>query len=331
MTTEIYDALTRLAHRLRGPSARLLACKHLSGGASLETWAFEIGEKGASERMILRRRADISSAAVVLTLDLRTEALLLQAALAHAVPLPGVAHVCDESDGLGEAIILRFIEGEALGRKIVGDSRFNAIRPRLAGQCGRILSSIHCMAVPVGAVLPTERAREVLARYEALYRASDLQRPVLELAFQHLRRSAPSDGPAVLLHGDFRNGNFLVDASRGIVAVLDWELAHRGDAAEDLGWLCVNSWRFGHPERPVGGFGDYEMLLEAYAATGTEPPSLSRLRYWQAMGSLKWAVMCLGMYNSWASGKTRSLERPMIGRRISETEIDLLNLLEAGL
>jgi hypothetical protein len=55
------------------------------------------------------------------------------------------------------------------------------------------------------------------------------------------------------------------------------------------------------------------------------------VRAWQALGSLKWGVMCLMMYMSYASGAEASVERPMIGRRVSETEIDLVKLLEAGL
>ena len=53
--------------------------------------------------------------------------------------------------------------------------------------------------------------------------------------------------------------------------------------------------------------------------------------YWQALGSLKWGVMCLMMYASYANGAESSVERPMIGRRVSETEIDLVTLLENGL
>jgi len=117
----------------------------------------------------------------------------------------------------------------------------------------------------------------------------------------------------------------------GVAAVLDWELAHIGDPAEDLSWVCVNSWRFGRPDRPVGGFGDYADLLAGYEAAGGQPVSLKRLRTWQALGSLKWGVMCLMMYQSWAGGVEASVERPMIGRRVSETEIDLVNLLEEGL
>ena len=135
----------------------------------------------------------------------------------------------------------------------------------------------------------------------------------------------------MLLHGDFRNGNIMFDPERGVAAVLDWELSHIGDPAEDMGWICTNSWRFGRPDRPVGGFGDYADLLAGYAAAGGRPIALSRVRFWQMLGSLRWGVMCLMMYRSWADGVERSVERPMIGRRVSETEADLIVLLEQGL
>jgi aminoglycoside phosphotransferase (APT) family kinase protein len=97
---------------------------------------------------------------------------------------------------------------------------------------------------------------------------------------------------------------------------------------EDLGWICVNSWRFGEWRKPVGGFGGYRDLLDGHAAAGGAPVSLERLLFWQALGSLKWGVMCLMMYASFASGADRSIERAMIGRRASETEIDLVLLME---
>jgi hypothetical protein len=39
--------------------------------------------------------------------------------------------------------------------------------------------------------------------------------------------------------------------------------------------------------------------------------------------------MCLIMYQAYQSGTDRSIEWAMIGRRASETEIDLLNVIEA--
>ena len=55
------------------------------------------------------------------------------------------------------------------------------------------------------------------------------------------------------VHGDFRCGNLLVGPD-GLRGVLDWELAHAGDPAEDIGWLCAPAWRFGGAGE-VGGFG----------------------------------------------------------------------------
>ena len=123
----------------------------------------------------------------------------------------------------------------------------------------------------------------------------------------------------------------MFDPKIGVAAILDWELAHIGDPAEDMGWICTNSWRFGRPDRPVGGFGDYADLLAGYAAAGGRPIDLSRVRFWQMLGSLRWGVMCLTMYLSWRDGTEKSVERPMIGRRVSETEADLVVLLEEGL
>lgn len=329
----IEDGLARLAVRLGGEGATLADARRLTGGASLETWAFSITDAGgARHEMILRRRAAaVADPEATRSVTLAGEAALIRAAAAAGAPVPRLVHLCDEADGLGEAHVTAQVEGETLGRKIVSDPRFDSIRPGLARQCGQILARIHAAPPPSEAGLKTVDALGELERYEAVYRASGARRPVLELAFRHLSQAAPQPLPPVLLHGDFRNGNLMIDVTAGVAAVLDWELSHIGDPAEDLGWICVNSWRFGRPDRPVGGFGDYEDLLAGYVEAGGAPIPLARVRYWQALGSLKWGVMCLMMYSSYATGQETSVERPMIGRRVSETEIDLLDLLQAGI
>jgi aminoglycoside phosphotransferase (APT) family kinase protein len=328
---DVPAALSRLAVRLAGKGARAVEAQRLTGGASMETWAFAAESPKGREELILRRRAGAFDPESSRSTSLAAEAALITAARAAGAPAPPLVHLCDAADGLGEAHVTRRIAGETLGRRINSDAKFDAIRGDLARQCGEVLAKIHAAAPPVEAHLKFADAAIELDRYEEVYRASSAERPVLELAFQHLRKSLPEPRPAVLLHGDFRNGNLIVDPEKGLAAVLDWELSHIGDPAEDLGWICVNSWRFGRPDRPVGGFGEYEDLLAGYAAAGGDPISLDRVRFWQALGSLKWGVMCLTMYMSWATGGSASVERPMIGRRVSETEIDLINILEAGL
>ena len=119
----------------------------------------------------------------------------------------------------------------------------------------------------------------------------------------------------------------MVDES-GLAAVLDWELAHIGDPREDIGWICTNSWRFGHSDKRLGGFGDLEPFLDAYAASGGVELTPADIDWWDMLGSMKWGIMCMLMYESFRSGADPSVERAAIGRRVSETEMDLINLLE---
>ena len=320
---DVAAALDRLAPRLSPTATRAVNARRLSGGASLETWAFDLDD-GAP--LILRRRPE-GAAMRETALPLASEAALIRAADATGAPTPSVVQVCAPEDGLGEAYVMRRLEGETLGRRIVRDEAFAGVRPGLAHRCGEVLARIHAVPTEGLPELATSDARGELARYEAIYRELGAQRPILEAAFRWLEAIAPPPPERpVLVHGDFRNGNLMIHPEGGLVGVLDWELAHLGDPAEDLGWICVNSWRFGEWRKPVGGFGDYADLLAGHGGD----ISLERVRFWQALGSLKWGVMCLMMYQSFATGADRSIERAMIGRRTSETEIDLVALMEAA-
>ena len=90
----------------------------------------------------------------------------------------------------------------------------------------------------------------------------------------------------------------------------------------------MNSWRFGHSQNRVGGFGHLDNLLTTYEASGGCKFSSDEIDWWEILGSLKWGIMCMIMYETFRSGTDPSVERAAIGRRVSETEIDLLNLLE---
>jgi hypothetical protein len=144
-----------------------------------------------------------------------------------------------------------------------------------------------------------------------------------------LLANLPAERPLGLVHSDFRNGNFIVDPTQGVVAVLDWELAHIGDPVRDLGWLCTRSWRFG-VDKPVGGFGDYADLFAGYESVAGQPVDRAAVRFWEVFGSFWWAVGTLSMAQSWRDGTEPSVERPMIGRRSSECQIDCVNLIIPG-
>ncbi|MGP8120755.1 MAG: phosphotransferase family protein [Xanthobacteraceae bacterium] len=319
------EALTRLVRRLFGASYAAAAVARLSGGASQETWAFDaVSSDSAPRRLILRRAPSVPGTERRGT-AIETEAVLMRLARAAGVPSPEVLHVLTADEALGRGFVMARVEGETIPRKILRDAAFADLRPRLAREVGGILARLHGIDVAQLPPLKTISAADELAQLRATYRADGQPRPVFELAFRWIADHAPQEPAPALVHGDFRHGNFIVDAT-GVRAVLDWELAHLGDPMRDLGWICINSWRFGGIDKPVGGFGTLDDLAAGYEAAGGGTVDRARVRFWEIFGSLRWGVMCLSMLSRHARGKP-SIEHAMIGRRASETEIDLLRLL----
>ncbi|MHB1445777.1 MAG: phosphotransferase family protein, partial [Acidimicrobiales bacterium] len=163
------------------------------------------------------------------------------------------------------------------------------------------------------------------ARYRSLFEALNGVSPVFEAAFRWLEDNRPAPRVPSIVHGDFRNGNLIVGPD-GIRAVLDWELAHVGDPMEDLGWLCVKSWRFG-VGLPVGGFGTYEDLITGYEEAGGDPVERSSLLWWEVFGNLRWGIICMMQASAHTGRAIRSVELAAIGRRVCEVEWDLLSIL----
>lgn len=327
--TEFEEALHKIATQ-HLEARKIEGLKRLSGGASQETWSFAIETDQGSDRLILRRApggGDGNSSGTAAGLE--TEAELIKLASAAHVPVPSVRYVAAPEDGLGSCFIMNHVDGEALGAKIVRDEAFAEIRPALARQCGEALGRLHAIPIEQIPNLRRSPAAEEIAHYENVYRAHGHPHPVFDLAFRWLEDHTPAADRTTLVHGDFRNGNIMFSPEHGLAAILDWELAHIGDPMEDLGWICVNSWRFGAIDNPVGGFGSREDMFEGYEATSGLKVDPERVKFWEVLGTLKWGIMCTTMYEAFKSGMDRSVERAAIGRRSSETEIDLLYLIAA--
>jgi aminoglycoside phosphotransferase (APT) family kinase protein len=298
----------------------------LSGGASQETWSFDITHPDGNIGAILRRAPPGYGAAPSRAAGLAAEAALMQLAYDAGVPSPRVLHVLQPRDELGTGFIMQRVEGETIARKILRDEKFAKARPLLARQLGKVAAGIHGLPLAKLPELRRMTAAKEIAELERDYRSFEWLRPVFELALRWLRDRDPGPAPEVtLVHGDFRHGNLIIGPD-GLRAVLDWELAHTGDPMEDLGWVCVNSWRFGEIDKPVGGFGTREELFAGYEAAGRRVDA-ERVKFFEVMGTLRWGVMCCGMMQRFRIGPEHSIERAMIGRRSSETEIDLLRLL----
>ncbi len=326
--TDVAAALAAALKDTFGADTKVAGLRRLSGGASQETWAFNAEHGGGTEELILRRAPGGTQASTGTGsgIPLETEAALIGLSEKQNVPVPPVVKVLTDADGLGAGFVMRRVEGETIARKILRDDEYADARPKLARQCGEIMARIHQVPLDDLPPLRTSAAKDELERYREIYDAFDYPHPVFELAFRYLEDNVPEDARITLVHGDFRNGNLMIGPD-GVRAVLDWELGHIGDPMEDLGWICVNSWRFGEVDNPVGGFGQYQDMFDGYEAVSGLKIDPERVKFWEVLGTLKWGIMCMGMYSAFANSHARSVERAAIGRRSSETEIDLLNLL----
>lgn len=329
----IAAGLGRALARQLGAGTRVGGLTRLAGGSSCEVWAFEAVAAGERQALVLRRDRDGKASREALpgidfgpAMDRDTEGRIQAAAGAAGVPVPEVRFALEPADGLGAGYVMARIAGETIARRILRDDAHAEARPRLAGQCGAVLARIHgteLQTLPTLADLPPGVQ---LAQYRTLLDRLGEPHPVFELALRWLEANLPPTRPPTLVHGDFRNGNFSV-GPEGLEAVLDWELAHLGDPMEDLGWLCVKSWRYGVNDRPVGGFGDRAELFAAYEAAGGAPVDARTVTFFEVFGTLRWGEICLYQAHRHLSGLHRSVELAAVGRRASETEYDLLELI----
>jgi len=335
MAAAIEQALASVLQRRIDGCLGLVSCERLSGGASQETYRIVIATDGGERKLAMRRApgAPGTTAPKHGTYPgLATEAQLIRAARAAGVPEPEIFWVLTPEDGLGDGFIMDWLDGEALGARIVRDPSLDTIRPKLAEQCGEILARIHAIDLDamdlrarLSRVDPEDYVRQTWQRYQAL----DTPQPMLDYAGRWLLEHLPRSFEPALVHNDFRNGNIMV-SPQGVVAVLDWEIAHIGDPMRDLGWICTNSWRFGRSDLPVGGFGTYADLFRGYERASGKKVDPAHVKFWEIFGSFWWGCSSLTMAQHYRIGPDKTVERPAIGRRTSECQVDCVNLLIPG-
>lgn len=292
----------------------------LTGGASRTTWAFD-AVTDQRKTLILRTGPPDD---VHATMELEA-GVQLRAAAAGA-PVPHILAADNSPAALGNPyLICEAIAGETIVRRI-HRSLDDAARARLLQQCAEALAAVHRADTAGLGLTQTDQLTEWRDRLDEMGDTT----ATFEWAFRWLDGHRPPPSPARLVHGDFRMGNLIVDDA-GLAAVLDWELVHVGEACEDLAWFCIRAWRFGAPEQlGAGGLGSVESFVSAYEAAGGEPIDRDALRWWLTLATLRWGVICRFQAERHLSGHTPSVELAAIGRRVSETEWDVLDLLEGG-
>lgn len=293
----------------------------LTGGASRSTWAFEAVTDQTRIPLILRMGPPDDRHA-----DMELEAAVQQRAAAAGAPVPQILTADNSPTALGTPyLICAAITGETIVRRIYRNLDVDG-RSHLLQQCAQALAAIH-RADPTDIGLGES---DQLSQWRRRLDEIGDTTATWEWAFRRLPASRPDPTPKVLVHGDFRMGNLIVDGC-DLAAVLDWELVQLGEVYEDLAWFCIRAWRFGAPEHlGAGGLGSVEDFLTAYEAASDTALDREVFRWWLAVATLRWGVICRYQAERHLSGQTRSVELAAIGRRVCETEWDLLDLLEKG-
>lgn len=325
---ELNVKLAALLSRSTGRPVEVVRVTALTGGAASLTYRIDARRDGETWPLIYQCGA--GGEAAVGTLPKKVQAELQARVVRAGLPVAEVVAIPTPDDDLGDGFVMACIEGESLAPRWLRQPDYARAREMMVTQCAEALARLHAMPPADVADLPLPKASPAAAHDAMfdLYRSFRVDLPVFDLAFAWTRERLPGDAPAALVHGDFRSGNFIV-GPQGLRAILDWELAHLGHPMEDIGWLCTNTWRFGEWRNPVGGFGQREPFHAAYERAGGR---LDRelARTFELWGSLRWGVMCLQMAQAHLSGARRSVELAAIGRRVSETEIDILHILKHG-
>jgi len=326
--------LGRLADTLG--DATITAVSPLAGGACQDNFRIDGTSGGVPFRYALRSDARSSLPG---SLDRAAEAQAIRAAVAADVPTPGVCH--ELADLLREgatATVLEWRDGVAIAAKVLKDPRLAAAREALPGQLAAALVRIHSVgpdrALSFRPSTPWSSTGEDAVEPALAFTRWNLDTlpdpyPSLELALRWLSEHRPAPRPARLVHGDFRMGNFLVGPA-GLTAVLDWEFAHWGSPAEDLGWLCVRDWRFGRLPLAAGGLTTRHAFFDAYTAAGGGPVDPAEVHWWEILGNLRWAAGAAHQTQRVLTGAEADLELLVIGRRVSEMAFEALRLIDVG-
>ena len=323
--TQIADKLASSWQRQRGEALQVTEFLPLSAGASASS--FRLGGHSQSGPIEAVLQLANGGAVFGVALDKHAQAQVQQRAAQCGIRTPEVLLSVGAEDGLAHGFVSRFFAGETLGRRIVRHADYTPMHGLLTQDCAQALAQIHAMDVAGFSELVPRDAAKQCAELADLHRSFGEHLPVFEAAFIWLQDQQPTNVENVVVHGDFRVGNLLV-TPQGLAAVLDWELAHIGDPMEDLGWLCMRSWRFGQTDKPVGGFAQRADFYAAYEQISSRRVDPERVRYWELLGCLKWGIICQWFAQQSRDGVMPGLEPALTGRRVSEVQLQILDLLQ---
>ena len=292
-----------------GAGASVANVSRVATGRSRENWLFDVTTPAGTEHLIARR----DPLGGLLETSRATEFAVLKALEGTAVPAPNARWLDATGEALGRPCLVMVREIGTCDYFALTGAEPLADRVDLARRLCALLAEVHAVdwrstGLAGHLVDPgPDAALAELAGWQAILREDQLEPyPELELAAGWLVRHAPRSPRTVLVHGDFKVGNVLLEDGR-IVALLDWELAHLGDPHEDLGWVTQP---LRTREHYIGGAWERDELLAHYEAVSGMAVDRDAVAWWNLLACYKTAVMQVSGLRSFVEGRSEELYQP---------------------
>ncbi len=327
----LQQRLTEFLQAQSGQTVVITNAAPLAGGASRDMWRIDAAFDGEARIFVLRR--DLPSQMVERALTREQEFAVMAAAHEGGVKVAQPRYLCTDPAVLGGAFFLMdWVDGIAIGRKVVNAPELAEARRVLPDQMADQLARIHRIDPTLFEFLPRPRiglspAEMAVAETREALEALKVDNPIFEYLLRWAARHAPAPSAITFIHGDFRIGNIMVNAN-GLAAVADWEFSHIGDPAEELGYLCMRDWRFGNGRKRLGGIADREPFLRAYESASGRTINRAAVDWWELLGNIRWGAICLSQADRHLSGHDPSVELASLGRRSIEMQYEALKMID---
>lgn len=265
--------------------------KRFHGGSARQTYRFDAtGASGRREALVLRRDPPSS----LIETDRLAEYRALHCFAGSDVPVPEPLFCDATPESFGSpGFLMREVPG-GLAAGLIEPLPYGDHAADIGRQFFTALGRIHA-ADPAGAGLPAmapaDAAAARLAHWRSAFEADAFRpEPLLDAAFAWLAANLPPPPARIsIVHGDYRSGNFLHDGFGQLLAILDWEMVHPGDALEDLAWACDPLWSH-FSGRPAATVPLAEAIALWEAASGLTVDPLA-FRWWRLFAQVQGLVI----------------------------------------
>lgn len=310
----LQDQLEAYLTRIWETPAKVTTISRIPGGASRETYRFDV-EAGGRTRGLILRRDPVGS---LIDTERKLEFAAFRSFFGVGLPVPEA--VALEEDG-AELERPFFIMGRIDGGK--AQSPFSvapygeharAIGEQFYGHLGAIAAA-DPLALPIAEATPAPPLdgcwKAALDYWEGVIDADEEHpQPIVRACIRRLRANPPPPAQKLsVVHGDYRTGNFMHDGAGKVIALLDWEMAHIGDPLEDLGWAMEPLWCYGESDRVSGMLPKAEAIAIWEKASGltVDPAAFA---WWELFASVKGQAIWISSAKEYRAG---GLKDPVLG------------------